>query len=176
LGKTPASRGFFLFLLAGKSIHERLCQRVLRVIKWTINRLDMSFISNALPLCRVRSKAHFGASKQPCSGLVLPSTFCLPWLPWARSDAPSQAVLFDIPGRRYYLFDLTVFPQDIFWLAILLFMAAVLLFFATALVGRAFCGYFCFQTLWTDAFIWLEHLIQGERPARLRLAREPWGN
>jgi len=100
--------------------------------------------------------------------------FLLPWLPWARNDAPSQAVLFDIPGRRYYLFDLTVFPQDIFWLAILLFMAAVLLFFATALVGRAFCGYFCFQTLWTDAFIWLEHLIQGERPARLRLAREPW--
>lgn len=100
--------------------------------------------------------------------------FLLPWLPWERNDAPSQAVLFDIPGRRYYLFDLTVFPQDIFWLAILLFMAAVLLFFATALVGRAFCGYFCFQTLWTDAFIWLEHFIQGERPARLRLAREPW--
>jgi cytochrome c oxidase accessory protein FixG len=102
--------------------------------------------------------------------------FLLPWLPWARNDAPSQAVLFDIPGRRYYIFDLTVFPQDIFWLAILLFMAAVLLFFATALVGRAFCGYFCFQTLWTDAFIWLEHLLQGERPARLRLAREPWSH
>ncbi len=100
--------------------------------------------------------------------------FLLPWLPWARNDAPSQAVMFDIPGRRYYIFDLTVFPQDIFWLAILLFMAAVLLFFATALVGRAFCGYFCFQTLWTDAFIWLEYLIQGERPNRLRLAREPW--
>jgi len=107
-------------------------------------------------------------------GLVV--YFLLPWLPWSRVDAPSQAVLFDIPGRRYYIFDLTVFPQDIFWLAILLFMAAVLLFFATALVGRAFCGYFCFQTLWTDAFIWLEHWIQGERPNRLRLAREPWSN
>ena len=82
--------------------------------------------------------------------------------------------MFDIPGRRYFIFDLTVFPQDIFWLAMLLFMAAVLLFFATALVGRAFCGYFCFQTLWTDAFIWLEHLIQGERPNRLRLQREAW--
>ncbi len=102
--------------------------------------------------------------------------FLLPWLPWSRMDAPSQAVMFDIPGRRYYLFDLTVFPQDIFWLAMLLFMAAVLLFFATALVGRAFCGYFCFQTLWTDAFIWLEHIIQGERPNRLRLSRESWGH
>lgn len=101
--------------------------------------------------------------------------FLLPWLPWSRQDGPSQALMFDIPGRRYLIFDLTVYPQDIFWLALLLFIAAVLLFFATALVGRAFCGYFCFQTLWTDAFIWIEHLLQGERPARLRLARASWG-
>lgn len=100
--------------------------------------------------------------------------FLLPWLPWQRADAPSQAVMFDIPGRRYLIFDLTVHPQDVFWLAVLLFIAAVLLFFATALVGRAFCGYFCFQTLWTDAFMMLERLFQGERPARLRLLREPW--
>jgi len=102
--------------------------------------------------------------------------FLLPWLPWHRPDAPSQAVMFDIPGRRYLIFDLTVYPQDVFWLALLLFIAAVFLFFMTALVGRAFCGYFCFQTLWTDAFIWLEKLFQGERPARLRLLREPWSN
>jgi cytochrome c oxidase accessory protein FixG len=102
--------------------------------------------------------------------------FLLPWLPWGRLDAPAQAVMFDIPGRRYLVFGLTVYPQDVFWLALLLFIAAVFLFFITALVGRAFCGYFCFQTLWTDAFIWLEKLFQGERPARLRLLREPWSN
>ncbi|MCU0842333.1 MAG: cytochrome c oxidase accessory protein CcoG [Thiobacillaceae bacterium] len=102
--------------------------------------------------------------------------FLLPWMPWPRPDGPSQVVMFDIPGRRYLLFDLAVYPQDIFWLSLLLFIASVLLFFATALVGRAFCGYFCFQTLWTDAFIWLEHFLQGERPHRLKLARESWGN
>jgi cytochrome c oxidase accessory protein FixG len=120
-------------------------------------------------------KGVFRRFKTAVLWLGLAVYFLLPWLPWSRMDAPSQAVMFDIPGRRYYLFDLTVFPQDIFWLAMLLFMAAVLLFFATALVGRAFCGYFCFQTLWTDAFIWLEHFIQGERPNRLRLSRESWG-
>ncbi|MBK6743596.1 MAG: 4Fe-4S binding protein [Hydrogenophilales bacterium] len=98
--------------------------------------------------------------------------FLLPWLPWSRNDAPAQAVLFDIPGRRYMMFDFVVYPQDIFWLSMLLFIAAVVLFFATSLVGRAFCGYFCFQTLWTDAYIWIEHFLQGERPARLKLARE----
>lgn len=100
--------------------------------------------------------------------------FGLPWLPWARSDAPSQAVLFDLPGRRFLIFDLAVYPQDVVWLALLLFIAAVLLFFVTGLVGRAFCGYFCFHTLWTDLFIWIEAKIQGERPARIRLFRQPW--
>lgn len=102
--------------------------------------------------------------------------FLLPWLPWSRPDAPSQAVMFDIPGRRYLIFNLVVYPQDIFWLSMLLFIAAVLLFLVTALFGRAFCGYFCFQTLWTDAFMHLEKLFQGERPTRLRLLREPWSN
>ncbi|NTV94658.1 MAG: cytochrome c oxidase accessory protein CcoG [Thiobacillus sp.] len=102
--------------------------------------------------------------------------FLLPWLPWDRTGGPSQSILFDIPGRRYYLFDLTVYPQDIFWLSILLFIAGAILFFITALAGRAFCGYFCFQTLWTDAFMWIEHWFQGERPARLRLHRLPWSN
>jgi cytochrome c oxidase accessory protein FixG len=102
--------------------------------------------------------------------------FALPWLPWDRLGAPSQAILFDIPGRRYFIFGLTVYPQDIFWLSILLFIAAAVLFFITALAGRAFCGYFCFQTIWTDAFMWIEHWFQGERPSRLRLHRLPWSN
>lgn len=102
--------------------------------------------------------------------------FVLPWLPWTRLEGSPQAVMFDIPGRRYMLFDLTVYPQDVFWLSLFLFISAVLLFFVTALVGRAFCGYFCFQTLWTDAFIWIEHWLQGERPHRLKLARLPWSH
>ena len=100
--------------------------------------------------------------------------FLLPWLPWSRPDAPSQAVLFDIPERRFMVFGLTAYPQDIVWFALLLFIAALLLFFVTGLVGRAFCGYFCFQTLWTDFFIWIERMLQGERPARIRLYRQPW--
>jgi cytochrome c oxidase accessory protein FixG len=100
--------------------------------------------------------------------------FLLPWLRWERETGPSQAVLFDIPHRRFYLFDLVVYPQDIFWLAGLLMIAALLLFFVTGIAGRVFCGYFCFQTLWTDVFMFLERRIQGERPARIRLSKQPW--
>ena len=84
--------------------------------------------------------------------------FGLPWLPWMRNDAPAQAVLFDMVGRRFFM----------------LFISAALLFFVTGLVGRAFCGYFCFQTVWTDAYIFIEKWVQGERPARLRLLKQPW--
>jgi cytochrome c oxidase accessory protein FixG len=121
-------------------------------------------------------KGNFRRFKSSLLFLAFAIYFLMPWLPWARPDAPSQAIMFDIPGRRYLIFDMTVFPQDIFWLSMLLFIAAVFLFFITALFGRAFCGYFCFQTLWTDAYFMLERLIQGERPARLRLARAPWSD
>ncbi len=99
----------------------------------------------------------------------------LPWLPWHRATGPDQAVLFDIVGRKYYLFDLVVQPQQIFWLAGFLVLAAMLLFFVTGIAGRVFCGFFCFQTLWTDLFMRIEYWVQGERPARIRLDQQPWG-
>ncbi len=100
--------------------------------------------------------------------------FLLPWVRWERETGPDQAVLFDIPGRTFYIFDLTVFAQDIFWLAGFLIIFAWLLFFVTGVLGRVFCGYFCFQTLWTDAFMYIERFIQGDRPRRLRLYNGPW--
>lgn len=99
--------------------------------------------------------------------------FLLPWLRWDRVVGPDQAVLFDIVHRKFYLFNLVIHPQDIFWLAGFLVIAALTLFFVTGLAGRVFCGYFCFQTLWTDLFIRIEKLVQGERPARIRLAKAP---
>ena len=100
--------------------------------------------------------------------------FLLPWLRWSREFGPDQAVLFDLVGRHFYLFNLIVYPQDIFWLAGLLGIGAFLLFFVTGIAGRVFCGYFCFQTLWTDVFILIERFAQGERNARIKLAKAAW--
>ena len=127
-----------------------------------------------IPIFTRSVKGNFRRFKTSVLVLAFAIYFLLPWLPWSRLDAPAQAVLFDLPGRRFLIFGLTVYPQDVVWLALLLFIAAILLFFVTGLVGRAFCGYFCFQTLWTDFFIWIEHKIQGERPARVRLYRQNW--
>ena len=100
--------------------------------------------------------------------------FLLPWLRWERVVGPDQAIIFDLASLRFYMLDFVVHPQDIYWLSILLFFAAVFLFFITTLAGRVFCGYFCFQTLWTDAYRWIEHKIQGDRIKRIRLGKQAW--
>lgn len=127
-----------------------------------------------IPIVTRSVKGKFRTFKTAVMVLAYSVYFLLPWLPWHRVSAASQAILFDLTSRRFFIFDLIVYPQDVFWLAMLLFIAAALLFFVTGLVGRAWCGYFCFQTLWSDLFIQIEHLIQGERPARLRLKKQHW--
>lgn len=134
-----------------------------------------SLYQKRIPIFPRSVKGRFRAFKWAMMALAFGVYFGLPWLPWQRGHgAVSQAVLFDLPGRKFYLFDLVVYPQDIFWLSLLLFIAGALLFFVTGLIGRAFCGYFCFQTLWTDVFIAIEKWIQGERPARQRLYKQAW--
>ncbi|MBT9568576.1 MAG: 4Fe-4S binding protein [Thiobacillus sp.] len=135
---------------------------------------QLGLYQKRIPIFTRSVKGKFRRFKTSMLAFAYAVYFLLPWLPWSRLDAPDQALLFDLPGRRFLMFGLTVYPQDIIWLALLLFIAAILLFFVTGLVGRAFCGYFCFQTLWTDFFIWIEHRIQGERPSRVRLFRQPW--
>lgn len=101
--------------------------------------------------------------------------FILPLLRWHRpGDQPDQAILFDLPARKFYLFDLIVWPQDIFLLAFLLMAMALGLFFITALAGRVFCGYFCFQTVWTDLFLYVERLVEGNRKQRIKLDGSGW--
>ncbi len=127
-----------------------------------------------IPIYPRSVKGRFRRLKYAVLALAYGVYFVLPWIRWDRPNAPDQAVLFDIAGRRFYLFGLVVDAMDIFWLAGLLVIAAMLLFMVTGIAGRAFCGYFCFQTLWTDVFVLVERLVQGERPKRMRLARMSW--
>jgi polyferredoxin len=93
--------------------------------------------------------------------------------PWLRWDG-RQAVLFDLPARKFHLFGLTFWPQDFLFLALLLIMAALALFFFTALAGRLWCGYACPQTVWTELFLLIERWTEGDRAQRLRLDAAPW--
>ncbi len=94
-------------------------------------------------------------------------------LPWLSFDG-RPLVLFDLPARRFHVFGLTLVPQDLFLLTGLLIAAAMTLFFFTNLAGRLWCGYACPQTVWTEAFMWIENWIEGDRLQRVKLDRSPW--
>jgi cytochrome c oxidase accessory protein FixG len=86
--------------------------------------------------------------------------------------APNQAILIDMPNSKAYFFFIEIWPQEVYYLAGILILAAVMLFFITSLFGRIWCGYACFQTVWTDIFIALERLFQGDRNDRILLDRK----
>ncbi|APW40572.1 cytochrome c oxidase accessory protein CcoG [Rhodoferax koreense] len=92
----------------------------------------------------------------------------LPWLQWGQR----QAVLFDLGARRFYLFGLVLYPQDLIYLTGLLVVSALSLFLFTAVAGRLWCGYTCPQTVYTEIFMWVEQKIEGSRIARMRLDGE----
>jgi cytochrome c oxidase accessory protein FixG len=98
-----------------------------------------------------------------------------PFLRWDRpGDAPDQAILIDLANRRFYFFFIEIWPQEFYYVAGLLIMAGVGLFLVTSLFGRAWCGYACPQTVWTDLYIWVESKIEGDRNARIKLDAAPW--
>lgn len=94
----------------------------------------------------------------------------LPWLTW--NDR--QAVLFDLEARRFYIFGLVLYPQDFIYLTGILVVSALSLFLFTAIAGRLWCGYACPQTVYTEIYLWMEKLFEGDRSARMRLDQEPW--
>ncbi len=85
-----------------------------------------------------------------------------------------QAILYDIPNRQFHLFHLTILPQDLWMLSYVLLFLAILLFVSTTLAGRVWCGFFCFQTVWTDVFTWVEEKFEGKPAQRRKLDAAPW--
>ncbi|HAJ93142.1 MAG TPA: cytochrome c oxidase accessory protein CcoG [Gammaproteobacteria bacterium] len=92
--------------------------------------------------------------------------------PWLRWDG-HQALLLDLPARKFHIFFVTLWPQDFFYLAVLLIIAGLVLFFVTALAGRVWCGYACPQTVWTEAFLWIERKVEGNRMQQQKLDALP---
>lgn len=101
--------------------------------------------------------------------------YITPFLRWDRGPGmPDQAVLLDFPARRFYFFFLEIWPQEFYYVTGLLILAALGLFLVTSVAGRVWCGYTCPQTVWTDLFIFVERIFEGDRSARMRLDKQGW--
>jgi cytochrome c oxidase accessory protein FixG len=102
--------------------------------------------------------------------ILLAIFYIFPWFNWNSR----QAVLWDLPDRKFYIFDLVIWPQDFFFLATLMIIAALALFFFTTIAGRLWCGFACPQTVWARALLWIEELVEGDRNKRTKLDKSPW--
>ncbi len=139
-------------------------------------RIDLKLV-DAGAMYASEAKIHPRETDGPLQRLRIAAVFWLlgmfyafPWFNWEGR----QMVLFDLPARKFYVFGMTFWPQDFFYLAMLLMIAAFALFFFTALAGRLWCGYACPQTVWTEVFLWIERWTEGPRNRRIKLDAAPW--
>ena len=103
-------------------------------------------------------KGTFASLRKLAMVVLLGLYYIVPWINWAGH----RSVLFDLPARKFYILGLTFWPQDFIFLTLMLIIAGLSLFFVTAVWGRLWCGYACPQTVWTEAFLWLERLVEGD--------------
>jgi cytochrome c oxidase accessory protein FixG len=107
--------------------------------------------------------------------LTLGIYYGLPFVRWDRGIyAPNQAVLVDLPNRRFYFFFVEIWPQEVYYITGLMILAAMALFLMNAVAGRVWCGYLCPQTVWTDLFQTVERWIEGDRREHLKRDAGPW--
>jgi cytochrome c oxidase accessory protein FixG len=133
------------------------------VSEWRINTGDIKIVAKRLP---------GGFRTLKWLGMSTWSIFFLG--PYLRFDG-SQAVLFDLPQRHFNIFHVTIYPQDIWMLSLTLLFFAILLAAVTSIAGRVFCGFFCFQTVWTDIYTWIEGKIEGSTPQKaMKFNEAPW--
>jgi cytochrome c oxidase accessory protein FixG len=150
----------------------------------TIETIDVVPHNSALrrSLYAARVKIHpkrgvgfFRNLKWLVMGITLVIYYVTPWLRWDRGEfSPNQAVLIDLAHRRFYFFFIEIWPQEFYYVAGLLIMAGIGLFLVTSTIGRAWCGYSCPQTVWTDLFLVVERWVEGDRNARIKLDAAVW--
>ena len=140
------------------------------------SRQDQPLYAKREKIFPKRTEVQFRQLKWLIMAITLGIYYVTPWLRWDRGPyAPDQAVLIDMANRRFYFFFIEIWPQEFFFVAGLLVMAGVGLFLVTSVVGRAWCGYTCPQTVWTDLFLVIERFFEGDRNARIKLDKAPWG-
>ncbi len=134
-----------------------------------------SLYAQRVPVYPKTVDGYFRRLKWLIMAVTLTIYYVTPWLRWDRGPyAPDQAVLVDLAHRRFYMFGIEIWPHEFYYVAGLLIMAGIGLFLVTSAVGRAWCGYACPQTVWTDVFQHVERFIDGDRNAQARLAKAPW--
>jgi len=137
-------------------------------------KVDLPLYADRVKVYPKRIWGSFRKLKSASLVLLLAVYYLAPWIRWDRGpNAPDQAILVDMPGRRLYFFWIELWPQEIYYLTGVLILASVGIFLITSLLGRVWCGYACPQTVWTDLYLYVERKVEGDRNARMKLDKGP---
>jgi len=157
-------------------IAKEAAQGVERIDVDAVNRKGgRALYSTRAKIYAKRAHGTFRNLKWLVMAVTLAVYYLLPWLRWDRGPAlPDQAVLFDVANGRIFFFWLEIWPQELYLVTGFLVLSALTLFLVTSIAGRVWCGYLCWQTVWTDLMIAVERFWQGDRNTRIRLDKAPW--
>ena len=137
-------------------------------------KIDLPLYADRVKVYPKRIWGTFRKMKTAVLVLLLAIYYLAPWIRWDRGpNAPDQAILVDMPGRRLYFFWIELWPQEIYYLTGVLILGAVGIFLITSLLGRVWCGYACPQTVWTDLYLFVERKVEGDRNTRMKLDKGP---
>src|SRR4051812_12971511 len=124
---------------------------------------------------RIRPRLYRGPhhSRRRLTAWLLMALFAgIPWI----EVGNKPLVLLDVPRREFTLVGRTFLPTDGVLLMLLMLSIFVAVIWTTALVGRAWCGWACPQTVYMEfLFRPIERLFEGRREDQLRLDREGGG-
>jgi len=87
----------------------------------------------------------------------------------------NQLFLFNIIERKFNIFGVPFWPQDFYLIVLSMIIGVVFITLFTVIFGRIFCGWICPQTIFLEmVFRKIEYLIEGDRGAQMRLAKQEW--
>ena len=117
-----------------------------------------------------RVRGYFQILRRKLNIVLIGIFVAIPWF----NIGTRPAVFFDLQEQKFHIFTLTFWPQDAIFLVALLLLASFLLVAVTLVLGRAWCGFSCPQTIWSLLFIWVEDKCEGDRNQRIKLDAQGW--
>lgn len=114
----------------------------------------------------------FDRARRVVFWLLIAIWAALPWIP----IGGHPAVFLDVDRRQFFLFGMTFNAQDSWLLFFMLSGVGFGLVYATAVLGRVWCGWACPQTVFLEGvFRPIERLVNGPRNVALRRKKQPFG-
>ena len=128
-------------------------------------------LGKRLWVCPKQPEGNFYNARTIVSIILLAILFTIPFL----KVNGHPFLLLDFLGRKFYIFGIAFWPQDLHLFGIGLLTLVVFIVLFTSIFGRIFCGWMCPQTIFMEmVFRRIEYWIEGGSKEQNKLRSAPW--